>query len=63
METINPELKPRFYFHYYSTHGVCLPNYFPSATIDTSFGFSLAVVMINAVCFIGIAVTYVGMLG
>lgn len=58
MKIINPDLEPKFKYHYYSTHGVCLPNYFPSST-DASYLFSFLLVNFNALCFLSIAVAYV----
>ena len=58
MEAIDPKLKPRYKYHYYSSHGVCLPNYYPSPSTDTSYMFSSAVIMANGLVFLGIVLSY-----
>lgn len=63
MKTIHPKLEPRFKFHYYSRHGVCLPNYYPDPETDFSFGFTCFVVIINVLCFVGISVMYICIYG
>lgn len=58
MEEIHPNLTVRFQFHYYSTHGVCLPNYFPIPSRDPNYMFSVLIITVNTLAFLTIAVSY-----
>lgn len=58
LNKLNPNLKPEYNFHYYSTHGVCLPNYYPQSTEDTSYLYSCIIMIINTICILIVAIAY-----
>lgn len=57
LNKLHPDIHIAYKFHYYSTHGVCLPNYYPNIAGDISYQFlySSLIVIFNATCFFIIA--------
>nr|XP_039248516.1 uncharacterized protein LOC120326321 isoform X1 [Styela clava] len=47
MYDLNPDYIPKRRFGYYSSHGVCLPNFFPAPEEDAAWGYSLVIILIN----------------
>ena len=58
---LNPNITVAYKYGYYSSHTVCLPTLFPDPEKDISWGYSLALLLINFFAFVFILVAYIAM--
>lgn len=59
MKQLNESFEPKFEFGYYSSHGVCLPKFFPTFS-DPAWQYSIFLIIINFVSFFVILIAYIG---
>nr|XP_039248860.1 uncharacterized protein LOC120326605 [Styela clava] len=59
VKALNSTYVPERYFGYYSAHSVCLPRLFPNRDEDSSWGYSLFLILLNFFAFIFILVSYI----
>lgn len=56
---VSPNITVAYEFGYYSSHGVCLPTFFPDPSVDRAWGYSFFLLLLNFVAFLYMLVCYV----
>ena len=58
ISNIDPKMTVDQKYGFYSTHAVCLPTYLPDRDTDTAWSYSLAMIVLNFVAFLFVAIGY-----